>query len=67
MTALASTTALPLAHLLHWYFMPLYAAPIVLVLYSTVRETIRQRRGSDDPKAGLSTSTKGRPKRAKRK
>jgi hypothetical protein len=38
---------LPLAHLLHWYFMPLYAAPIVIVLYSTIRETIRQRREPD--------------------
>jgi hypothetical protein len=39
-----ATTILPLAHLLHWYFMPLYAAPILIVLYSTIRETIRQRR-----------------------
>ena len=35
---------LPLAHLLHWYFMPLYALPILIVLYTTIRETIRQRR-----------------------
>jgi hypothetical protein len=35
---------LPLAHLLHWYFMPLYALPMVIVLYSTIKETIRQRR-----------------------
>jgi hypothetical protein len=39
-----ATTIIPLAHLLHWYFMPLYAAPILIVLYSTIRETIRQRR-----------------------
>jgi len=39
-----ATTILPLAHLLHWYFMPLYAAPILIVLYTTIRETIRQRR-----------------------
>jgi hypothetical protein len=38
------TVALPLAHLLHWYFMPLYALPILIVLWTTVRETIRQRR-----------------------
>ena len=41
------STIVPLAHLLHWYFMPLYAAPILIVLYSTVRETLRQRRGED--------------------
>ncbi len=40
--------ALPLAHLLHWYFMPLYAAPMLIVLYSTIRETIRQRRESEE-------------------
>jgi hypothetical protein len=40
-------TIVPLAHLLHWYFIPLYAAPILIVLYSTIRETMRQRRGGD--------------------
>jgi hypothetical protein len=39
--------ALPLAHLLHWYFMPLYAAPMLIVLYATIRETLRQRREGD--------------------
>jgi hypothetical protein len=43
----AATTILPLAHLLHWYFMPLYAAPILIVLYTTIRETLRQRREPD--------------------
>ena len=43
MTA-AGLIAPPVAHLLHWYFMPLYAAPILIVLYTTIRETIRQRR-----------------------
>jgi urea transporter len=45
---------IPVAHLLHWYFMPLYAAPFVLVLYSTIRETIRQRRkaAADEERAG---------------
>ena len=38
---------LPLAHLLHWYFMPLYAAPMLIVLYSTIKETLRQRREGD--------------------
>jgi len=46
-------TILPLAHLLHWYFMPLYAAPILIVLYSTIRETIRQRR---DPRGASKSS-----------
>ncbi len=41
------TVTLPLAHLLHWYFMPLYALPMVIVLYSTIRETMRQRREHD--------------------
>jgi hypothetical protein len=44
-----ATTILPLAHLLHWYFIPLYAAPILIVLYTTIRETIRQRR---EPRGG---------------
>jgi hypothetical protein len=39
---------LPLAHLLHWYFMPLYAAPMLIVLYATIKETIRQRREEPD-------------------
>ncbi len=38
---------LPLMCLLHWYFMPLYAAPILLVLGSTIRETVRQRHKAD--------------------
>jgi hypothetical protein len=42
------TVTLPLAHLLHWYFMPLYALPMVIVLYSTIKETIRQRREHED-------------------
>jgi hypothetical protein len=57
----ATTTLLPLAHLLHWYFMPLYAAPILIVLYSTIRETIRQRRQSDG------TSKRGRAVGRKRR
>jgi hypothetical protein len=46
--------ALPLAHLLHWYFMPLYAAPMVIVLYSTIKETLRQRRGEPEESSGES-------------
>ena len=44
----SSVVVLPLAHLLHWYFMPLYAAPMVIVLYSTIKETIRQRREGEE-------------------
>jgi hypothetical protein len=54
-----ATTILPLAHLLHRYFMPLYAAPILIVLYSTIRETRRQRREPD----GTSKAGKERGKR----
>jgi hypothetical protein len=42
-----ATTIVPLAHLLHWYFMPLYALPILIVLYTTIRETLRQRKDKD--------------------
>ncbi len=55
---------LPLAHLLHWYFMPLYAAPMVIVLYSTIRETIRQRReGEEEEKQSELERRKERPPR----
>jgi flagellar biosynthesis/type III secretory pathway M-ring protein FliF/YscJ len=47
----SAVVILPLAHLLHWYFMPLYAAPMLIVLYSTIKETIRQRRESEDEEA----------------
>jgi hypothetical protein len=46
----SEVVVLPLAHLLHWYFMPLYAAPMVIVLYSTIKETIRQRREGEEEK-----------------
>ncbi len=35
---------LPLAHLMHWYFMPLYALPVLLVLGSAIATAIRERR-----------------------
>jgi hypothetical protein len=44
----STVVVLPLAHLLHWYFMPLYAAPMLIVLYSTIKETIRQRHKPDE-------------------
>ncbi len=34
---------LPLAHLLHWYFLPLYAAPVLIVLGSAIAGAIRAR------------------------
>lgn len=45
-----AATIVPLAHLLHWYFMPLYALPILIVLYATIRETLRQRKDKDKEK-----------------
>ena len=53
------TVTLPLAHLLHWYFMPLYALPMVIVLYSTIRETIRQRREDSEDQGGASREDTG--------
>jgi hypothetical protein len=43
-----ATTIIPLAHLPHWYFMPLYAAPILIVLYSTIRQR-REAAGDSKP------------------
>ena len=40
--------ALPLAHLGHWYFYPLYAIPVIIVLFSAITTTIRERRGGRD-------------------
>jgi hypothetical protein len=37
-------TLLPLAHIGHWWTWALYAVPVVVVLYSAIRETIRGRR-----------------------
>jgi hypothetical protein len=38
------TTYLPLAHLGHWYFIPLYVAPAILILFSAVRTSLKERR-----------------------
>jgi hypothetical protein len=44
-----------LAHLGHWYFFPLYAIPVIIVLASAVLTTVRERRekreGDKQPKA----------------
>lgn len=39
---------LPLAHLGHWYFYPLYAVPVIIVLFSAVMTTLRERRAKND-------------------
>jgi hypothetical protein len=45
MTALDQITPfLPLAHLGHWYFIPLYLAPAFLILFSALRTTLKERR-----------------------
>jgi hypothetical protein len=35
---------LPLAHLGHWYFFPLYLAPVLVVLYTAIRTFLEERR-----------------------
>jgi hypothetical protein len=35
-----------LAHVAHWYFWPLYALPVLIVLWSVVATTLRERRAS---------------------
>jgi hypothetical protein len=37
---------LPLAHLAHWYLWPLYALPVLIVLWSVIATTLRERRAS---------------------
>jgi hypothetical protein len=38
--------ALPLAHAGHWYFLPLYAAPVLVVISTLVAIAVRERRRS---------------------
>jgi hypothetical protein len=45
-TLAGSGLLLPVAHAGHWYFWPLYALPLLIVLWSVVRTTIRERRDS---------------------
>jgi hypothetical protein len=42
------TPFLPLAHLGHWYFIPLYVAPVVIILFSAIRTTLKERRKARD-------------------
>jgi hypothetical protein len=39
---------LPLAHITHWYFWPLYLLPVLIVLWSAIATTLRERRSSSD-------------------
>jgi hypothetical protein len=41
-----------LAHATHWYFWPLYAAPVLVVLWSIAMTAIRERRGAAEEKQG---------------
>jgi hypothetical protein len=34
------------AHIAHWYFWPLYALPVLIVLWSVIATTRRERRSS---------------------
>ena len=43
-TVAGSGLVLPVAHAGHWYFWPLYALPLLIVLWSVVRTAIRERR-----------------------
>ena len=33
-----------LAHVAHWYFWPLYGLPVLIVLWSVIATTLRERR-----------------------
>jgi hypothetical protein len=37
-----------LAHATHWYYWPLYALPVLIVLWSAIVTTLRERRASRD-------------------
>ena len=39
---------LPLAHVAHWYFWPLYLLPVLIVLWSAIVTTRRERRSSSE-------------------
>jgi hypothetical protein len=46
--AILESTMLPLAHLGHWYFFPLYAVPVIIVLFSAITTTLRERKAKRD-------------------
>jgi hypothetical protein len=37
-------TEFPVAHAAHWYFLPIYAAPVILILCTVAVTAIRERR-----------------------
>ena len=37
-----------LAHVTHWYFWPLYGLPVLIVLWSVIGTTLRERRAGRD-------------------
>jgi hypothetical protein len=39
---------IPLAHMAHWYFWPLYALPVLIVLWSAIATTVRERRSRNE-------------------
>jgi hypothetical protein len=41
-------SALPLAHVGHWWTYILYAVPVIIVLASVVTTLIKERRGDSD-------------------
>jgi hypothetical protein len=52
-------TALPLAHLAHWYWYPLYALPALIVLWSAISTVRQQRRAGRNKERG---GTSGAPR-----
>jgi hypothetical protein len=42
-------TALPLAHIGHWWGYLLYGVPVIIVLFSVVMSVIRERREAERP------------------
>jgi hypothetical protein len=43
-----SALSLPLAHAAHWYFIPLYVAPALLILGTAIRSVLKERRKARD-------------------
>jgi hypothetical protein len=39
------TMTLLIAHIGHWWYYPLYAIPVIIVLASALMTTLRERRG----------------------
>jgi hypothetical protein len=57
---LAAVTLLPVAHAGHWYFMPLYAAPVLIILYSAIATTVRERRTKREEESRGSGASRSR-------